>query len=140
MNDGLPNFSALAGVYGIEQIPAGLIGQIEIVKGGGSVLYGPGAVAGVINLIPRDPQKTGGTVFTRFENHARGIPSDKNPEEASSRLYDHVSQDGSFKATFFGGFDRIQPTDLAGDGFYGRFRTEPLKRRSPPRLERQPCP
>ncbi|MDA7611055.1 Plug domain-containing protein, partial [bacterium] len=53
LSDGLPNFSALAGVYGIEQIPAGLIGQIEIVKGGGSVLYGPGAVAGVINLIPR---------------------------------------------------------------------------------------
>ena len=39
LSDGLPNFSTLAGVYGIEQIPAGTIGQIEIVKGGGSVLW-----------------------------------------------------------------------------------------------------
>ena len=47
LQDGLPNFSGLAGVYGIEQIPAGLLtGSVEVVKGGGSVLYGPNAVAG----------------------------------------------------------------------------------------------
>jgi outer membrane receptor for ferrienterochelin and colicins len=116
LNDSLPNFSALAGVYGIEQIPAGLIGQIEIVKGGGSVLYGPGAVAGVINLIPRDPQKTGGQ-FSLDSKIMPGNTFGQEPGGSFFGLYDHVSQDGSFKATFFGGFDRIQPTDLAGDGF-----------------------
>jgi outer membrane receptor for ferrienterochelin and colicins len=116
LNDGLPNFSALAGVYGIEQIPAGLIGQIEIVKGGGSVLYGPGAVAGVINLIPRDPQKSGG----QFSLGMQTMPGDtfgQDPGGSFFGLYDHVIRDGSFKVTVFGGFDRIQPTDIAGDGF-----------------------
>ena len=116
LNDGLPNFSALAGVYGIEQIPAGLIGQIEVVKGGGSVLYGPGAVAGVINLIPRDPEVSGGRISLRMQS----MPGDNIGEPPGGSffgLYDHVSDDGSFKATFYGGFDRLQPADLAGDGF-----------------------
>jgi outer membrane receptor for ferrienterochelin and colicins len=62
LSDGLPTFSGLAGVYGIEQIPAGLIDRIEVVKGGGSTLYGPSAVAGVINLMPREPERTGGSI------------------------------------------------------------------------------
>src|SRR3990170_3239467 len=37
--DGQPTFSSLASVYGIEQIPAGLVERIEVVKGGGSALY-----------------------------------------------------------------------------------------------------
>ena len=53
--DGDPVVSSLAGVYGLEQIPAEMIDQIEVVKGGGSSLYGGGAVAGVINLITRRP-------------------------------------------------------------------------------------
>ena len=116
LNDGLPNFSALAGVYGIEQIPTGLIGQIEIVKGGGSVLYGPGAVAGVINLIPRDPQQSGG----QFSLGTQTLTGNTFGQDIGGNffgLYDHVSDDGTFKATLFGGFDRIQPTDLVGDGF-----------------------
>ena len=116
LNDGLPNFSALAGVYGIEQIPAGLIGQIEIVKGGGSVLYGPGAVAGVINLIPRDPDVSGG----QFSLGTQTMPGDTFGQDLGGSffgLYDYVSPESAFKATIFGGFDRIQPTDLAGDGF-----------------------
>lgn len=58
--DGTPLLSTLGGVYGLEQIPAAFINRIEVVKGGGSSLYGPGAVAGVINLIPDRPQAPGG--------------------------------------------------------------------------------
>ena len=39
--DGRPSLSSLAAVYGVEQIPVALIDRIEIVKGGGSALYGP---------------------------------------------------------------------------------------------------
>ncbi len=53
--DGNPIVSSLAGVYGLEQIPEEMIDQIEVVKGGGSSLYGGGAVAGVINLRTRRP-------------------------------------------------------------------------------------
>ncbi|WOO42229.1 TonB-dependent receptor plug domain-containing protein [Rubellicoccus peritrichatus] len=53
--DGQQLFTGLASVYGIDQIPTIFVDRIEVVKGGGSALYGPGAVAGVINLIPREP-------------------------------------------------------------------------------------
>ncbi|HUU27550.1 MAG TPA: TonB-dependent receptor [archaeon] len=53
--DGQPTFSGLAGVYGLQQIPAANIQRIEVVKGAGSALYGSSAIAGVINIITKEP-------------------------------------------------------------------------------------
>lgn len=50
-----PSFSALMGVYGLEMLPVNMIEKIEIVRGGGSVLYGGNAIAGTINIITKDP-------------------------------------------------------------------------------------
>jgi outer membrane receptor for ferrienterochelin and colicins len=50
-----PIFSGLAGVYGLELIPSTMIERIEIIRGGGSALYGSNAIAGTINLILKDP-------------------------------------------------------------------------------------
>ncbi|MFO8086541.1 MAG: TonB-dependent receptor [Bacteroidales bacterium] len=50
-----PVFSALAGVYGLEQIPAEMIDRVEVVRGGGSALYGGSAIAGTINIITKEP-------------------------------------------------------------------------------------
>ncbi|MCD6413548.1 MAG: TonB-dependent receptor, partial [Elusimicrobia bacterium] len=55
--DGQPIFSGLAGVYGLQQIPTANIERIEIVKGAGSALYGASAIAGVINIITKKPEK-----------------------------------------------------------------------------------
>lgn len=49
-----PIFSGLAGVYGLELIPTNMIEKIEIVRGGGSALYGSNAIAGVINIILKE--------------------------------------------------------------------------------------
>jgi outer membrane receptor for ferrienterochelin and colicins len=57
--DGLPLVTGVAAVYGVEQVPAVLVERIEVVKGGGSALYGPGAVAGVVNVIPLRPERDG---------------------------------------------------------------------------------
>lgn len=62
--DGQPLFTGVASVYGIDQVPTIFVDRIEVVKGGGSALYGPGAVAGVINLIPEEPFETHGHVTT----------------------------------------------------------------------------
>lgn len=51
-----PVFSALAGVYGLEQIPANMIDRIEVMRGGGSALFGSSAIGGTINIITKDPQ------------------------------------------------------------------------------------
>lgn len=55
--DGNPVVSSLAKVYGLQQFPAEMVEQVEVVKGGGSALYGGSAVAGVVNLITRKPEE-----------------------------------------------------------------------------------
>src|SRR5687767_4793444 len=46
-------------------IPLTAIERIEIVRGGGSVLYGEGASAGVINIITRSPGRGGPSLTAR---------------------------------------------------------------------------
>ncbi|MEP6962176.1 MAG: TonB-dependent receptor [Acidobacteriota bacterium] len=55
LSDGLPLFGQQGGGLGILQIPPTDLGQVEVVKGVSSALYGAGAMAGVINLISRRP-------------------------------------------------------------------------------------
>lgn len=50
-----PVFSALAGVYGLEQIPANMIDRVEVMRGGGSALFGSSAIGGTVNIITKDP-------------------------------------------------------------------------------------
>ncbi len=54
--DGIPMYGNLASVYGLNGIPNMLIDRLEIVKGPSSTLYGSEAVAGVINIITKDPE------------------------------------------------------------------------------------
>lgn len=117
LHDGLPNFSGLAGVYGIEQVPSGLIGSIEVVKGGGSVLYGPNAVAGVINLLPRDPEMSGSTVRLGIGGFTEGDSFGKEPNYSAFFLHDFVSGDQKLKVSFFYNHDHVSPLDLNNDGF-----------------------
>ena len=51
-----PIFSGLAGVYGLELIPANMIEKVEVVRGGGSAIYGSNAIAGTINIILKEPE------------------------------------------------------------------------------------
>lgn len=53
--NGRPIFSGLAGVYGLEILPSGMIDRIEVIRGGGSALYGSNAIAGTVNVITKDP-------------------------------------------------------------------------------------
>lgn len=43
--------------YELDRIPAGIIEQIEVVKGSSSLLYGSDAMGGVINIITKKPNK-----------------------------------------------------------------------------------
>lgn len=53
--DGKALFSSLSSVYGIEQIPAGMIERVEVIRGGGSALYGSNAIGGTVNIITKEP-------------------------------------------------------------------------------------
>lgn len=54
--DGMPLMSSLASVYGLNGINPALIEQVEVIKGPLSTLYGSEAMAGVINVITKDPR------------------------------------------------------------------------------------
>lgn len=50
-----PIFSALNSVYGLDQIPSNIVEQVEVVRSGGSALYGSNAIGGTINIITKEP-------------------------------------------------------------------------------------
>ena len=70
------------GVYGLEQIPANMVERVEIVRGGGSALFGASAIGGTINIITKEPSEnsaelahtiTGATNgSTAFDNNTTG--------------------------------------------------------------------
>jgi outer membrane receptor for ferrienterochelin and colicins len=53
--DSRPIFSSLAAVYGLEQLPIAMIERVEVVRGGGSALFGSSAIGGVVNIITKEP-------------------------------------------------------------------------------------
>ncbi len=55
--DGMPIVSALSTVYGMMGIPNSMVDRIEVIKGPASTLYGSEAVAGIINVITKNPSK-----------------------------------------------------------------------------------
>lgn len=55
--DGQRTTGRVNGILDLSRFPAEDIGQVEIVRGPGSVLYGADALAGTINLIPRRTEK-----------------------------------------------------------------------------------
>ena len=56
LSDGLPLYGGQAGALGPLQIPPMDLGQVEVIKGAASALYGSTALGGVVNLISRRPE------------------------------------------------------------------------------------
>lgn len=109
--DSQPVLSSLAAVYGVEHIPARMIDRIEVIKGGGSAIYGPGSVAGVINVIPRTPTEGGGSAQMAYQE------IDGEPGYNLDAALDLVTDDGQAAVTLFGQLDQRDAVDITGDGF-----------------------
>lgn len=109
--DSSPVVSAMTGVYGLEQIPSEMLERIEIVKGGGSALYGGNAVAGVINVLTKEPQEN----MTVLKVHQEAIAG--NPFTDLGFRSSLVSQNLNTKAYLFASYKRREPIDLNQDGF-----------------------
>ncbi|MBN2804880.1 MAG: TonB-dependent receptor [Deltaproteobacteria bacterium] len=110
--DGNPVFSSLAGVYGLEQIPEEMIERVEIVKGGGSALYGGNAIGGVINVITSRPRTNFANITVKGD--AVGISEPEFRVGASAGV---VNQDRDLALHVFGGANAREPWDANGDGF-----------------------
>ncbi|QMU66619.1 MAG: TonB-dependent receptor plug domain-containing protein [Flavobacteriaceae bacterium] len=71
--NGRPVFSPLTGLYGLEQVPANMIDRIEVVRGGGSALYGSSAIGGTVNVITKIPKRNEYAIGYTYQN-IRGTP------------------------------------------------------------------
>lgn len=66
--NGRPIFSPLMGLYGMEQLPANMIDRIEVVRGGGSSLYGSSAIGGTVNIITKIPKSNSYELSSSYQN------------------------------------------------------------------------
>lgn len=108
-----PVFSALAGVYGLEHIPANMIERVEVMRGGGSALFGSSAVGGTINIITRDPVVNSARVTHQISSIGVSGDLDNNTTMNASVVSDN-NRAGIF---IFGQSRSRDGYDHDGDGF-----------------------
>lgn len=110
--DSRPIFSSLASVYGLEQMPAGMIERVEVVRGGGSALFGSSAIAGVVNIITKEPQRN----LLSLSN-TTGVMKGGDTDISTSLNAALVSDDSRAGAYIFGMVRDRDAYDRNGDGF-----------------------
>ena len=111
--DSRPIFSALAGVYGIEQLPANMVDRVEVMRGGGSALFGSSAIAGTINIITKEPVRNSSSISHTTTSIA-GTPSFHNTTDINASI---VSEDNKLGLAIFGQNTSKDAWDANGDGF-----------------------
>lgn len=111
--DSRPIFSALAGVYGIEQLPANMVDRVEVMRGGGSALFGSSAIAGTINIITKEPVRNSAAISHTTTSIA-GSPAFHNTTDINASI---VSEDNKLGLAVFGQNTAKEAWDANGDGF-----------------------
>lgn len=86
--DSRPIFTALSGVYGLEQLPANMIERVEVMRGGGSALFGSSAIAGTINIITKEPTRNSAQVAHTLSGIGDGRTLDNNTTLNASLVTD----------------------------------------------------
>jgi outer membrane receptor for ferrienterochelin and colicins len=107
-----PVFTSLLGVYGLEQIPTNIIERVEVVRSGGSALYGSNAIAGTVNVITKDPILNTWEVGTNLAL-INGEAADRMLTFNTSVVADDLNSG----ATFFGTYRNREAWDANDDGF-----------------------
>ena len=111
--DSRPIFSSLAGVYGLEQIPANMIERVEVIRGGGSALFGASAIAGTINIITKEPIRNSGN----FTHTLTNFDGSGTYENNTTMNLSWVSSNNKMGAYIFGQNRYRSAWDQNGDGF-----------------------
>ena len=107
-----PVFSSLLGVYGLEQIPTNTIERVEVVRSGGSALYGSNAIAGTVNVITKDP------VLNTWEVGSNlALIGGEQPDRVLSFNTSVVADDLKSGITLFGTYRNRDAYDANKDGF-----------------------
>lgn len=110
--DSRPVFSSLAGVYGLEQIPVSMIDRVEVIRGGGSAIFGSSAIGGVVNIITREPIRNSLDISNTTQ-----LIGGKSWDNVTSMNAALVSSNRKVGATIFGMSRDRQGYDHDGDGY-----------------------
>ena len=108
-----PVFSSLNGVYGLEHIPANMIDRVEVVRGGGSALFGASAIGGTINIITKEPLHNSASFAHNFMSQG-GADSFDNVTTGNVSL---VTNDNKAGVYAYGQTRTRQGYDYDGDGY-----------------------
>ena len=108
LSDGLPLFGQEGAGLGLLQIPPMDLGQVEVIKGNASALYGSAAMAGVVNLISRRPTKE---PIHEFLINRSSLGATDSSMFLASQFKPH------WGATFLGGGYGQDEQDLNADGW-----------------------
>lgn len=114
LRDGMPLFGGYSGSFSIMQIPPADIQQVEIIKGASSTLYGGGAIAGLINLVSKQPMKG------KFEKSLLLNQTTLNETNANLYLSNRNNKTGF---TFYSGINFQQQKDIDQDQYSDLART-----------------
>lgn len=106
--DGLPLYGGQAGSIGLLQIPPADLGQVEVIKGVASALYGASALGGVINLISRRPGE-------EREIDLLLNATSQNGQDMTAYVAGPLSEDWGYSVV--GGVHRQIRQDLDGGGW-----------------------
>jgi outer membrane receptor for ferrienterochelin and colicins len=106
--DGLPLYGGQTPSIGLLQISPTDLGQVEIIKGAASALYGPSALGGVVNLVSRwpAPEQQGELLLNATSRGGQDVTAYN-----SGPLTDALSY------SLTGGFNRQDRQDIDGDGW-----------------------
>jgi iron complex outermembrane receptor protein len=105
--DGLPLFGAGGDSLNLLQVPPLDLGQVEVIKGAASALYGPAALGGVINLVSRRPAAAETSALVNVTSQA-GLDGTAFIAGAPSH---------GWAWTLLTGFHGARRQDLDGDGW-----------------------
>ena len=110
--DSNPIFSSLAGVYGLEQLPVAMIERVEVIRGGGSALFGSNAIGGVVNIITKEPLRNS-LSLANTTNLIEGTTAEFNTSFNGS----FVSDNNRAGVYLFGMIKNRDAHDYNDDGF-----------------------
>lgn len=107
-----PLFTSIMGLYGLEQIPASMIERVEVVRGGGSVLYGSNAIAGTVNIITSEPDRNSFTI-----SNNTSLIDGKTLDNTLNINVNSVNADRNAGVSIFGSNRHRDVYDANGDGY-----------------------
>ncbi len=110
--DSRPIFSSLAGVYGLESVPAAMVDRVEVVRGGGSALFGSSAIGGTINIITKTPEYSSAEIASTLSVIEGGSVDSNTTANAT-----YVTENQKAGFTMFAQTRKRESYDANDDGY-----------------------